>query len=226
MLAAITRPGAENITAVAAACKYLSTHVPEDGMVGDGSAVHALTYGLRGGPVQCFGCQSQETGHVVATCPHRAQGASVLGATLPYNWPIAPHQRPDTSAQDMAREMDVTRRFQEASAAERRMEASTQKLLLLCERVELVCDRIPGATAAERAAGALHTLSIPQVEAHEHKVMTGQDDVEEMARAMEAARRCEIVADTNQALNADWGKFRNPWEHARPHQVKRWGEGP
>ena len=106
------------------------------------------------------------------------------------------------------------------------MEASTQKLLLLCERVELVCDQIPGAAAAERAAGALHTLSLPQAEAQEHKVRTGQDDVEEMARAMEAARRCEIVADTTQALDADWGKFHNPWEHAWPDQVKRWGEGP
>jgi len=106
------------------------------------------------------------------------------------------------------------------------MEANTQKLLLLCERVELVSDRIPGAAAAERAAGALHTLSPPQAEAREQKVMTGQDNVEEMVRAMEAARRCEIVADTTQALDADWGKFHNPWEHARPHQVKRWGEGP
>jgi len=33
-----------------------------------------------------------------------------------------------------------------------------------------------------------------------------------MARAMETARRCEIVADNTQALNADWGKFHNPWE--------------
>jgi len=57
----------------------------------------------------------------------------------------------------MARKMDVTRRFEEASAAERCMEASTQKLLLLCERVELVCARIPGAAAAERAARAVHT---------------------------------------------------------------------
>jgi len=42
---------------------------------------------------------------------------------------------------------------------------------------------------------------------------------------MEAARRCGIVADDTQALDADWGKFHNPWEHARPRQVKRWGEG-
>jgi len=47
-----------------------------------------------------------------------------------------------------------------------------------------------------------------------------------VAHAMEAARRCEIVEDDTQALDADWGKFHNPWEHARPHQVKRWGEGP
>ena len=64
------------------------------------------------------------------------------------------------------------------------------------------------------------------VDASEHQVMTGHDDVAKMARAMEAARRCEIVADTTQVLDADWGKIHNPWEHARPHQVKRWGEGP
>ena len=55
--------------------------------------------------------------------------------------------------------------------------------------------------------------------------MAGHDDVAEMVRAMEAARCCEIVADTTQALNADWGKIHNPWEHARPRQVKHWGEG-
>ena len=55
--------------------------------------------------------------------------------------------------------------------------------------------------------------------------MTRQDDVEEMARAMEAARCCEIVADAIPALDADWDKFYNPWEHTRPHQVKRWGAG-
>jgi len=163
-------PGAENITPIVAAGEYLSTHVPEDGPVGDGDAVHALTRGQRGGPIQCFGCQ--ETGHVVANCPHRAQGASALGATLPYNRPSAPHQPSDTSAQDVARETVGTRRFQEASAAERCMEASTQKLLLLCERVELVCDWIPAAAAEERAAGALHALVFLQGEARGHKVMT------------------------------------------------------
>ena len=65
-----------------------------------------------------------------------------------------------------------------------------------------------------------------QVEARGHKVMSRQDDVEEMARAMEAVRRCKIVADDTQALDADWGNFHNPWEHAHPHQVKRWGTGP
>jgi len=105
------------------------------------------------------------------------------------------------------------------------MEASTQKLLLLCERVELVCDRIPAAAAAERAARPLHTLSLPQGEAHVHKFMTGQDDIEMMARTMEAACRCEIVADTTQTLDTDWGMFHNPWEHAQPHQVKCKGEG-
>ena len=195
------------------------THVPEDGPVGGGGAVHALTRGRRGGPIQCFGCQ--ETGHFVVNCPHRAQGASALGATLPYNRPSAPHQRSNTSAQDVARETDATRRFQEALAAERRMETSTQKLRLMCERVELVCDRIPAAAAEERAAGALHTLLFPRG----HKVMTRQDDVEEMARAMEAARHCEIVADDTQVLDTDWGKLHNPWEHAQPHQVKCKGEG-
>jgi len=125
----------------------------------------------------------------------------------------------------MAREMEVTRRLQEASLAERRVEASTQKFLQLCECVELACDQIPGAAAAERTAGALHTLSLPHGEARGHKTMTRQDDVEEMAHAMEASRCCEIVADDTPALDADWGKFHNPWENARPRQVNRWGEG-
>ena len=44
---------------------------------------------------------------------------------------------------------------------------------------------------------------------------------------MEAARRCEKVADDTPALDAEWAKFHNPWENAiaRPRQVKRWGEG-
>jgi len=41
----MTRLGAERITMVAAAGKYLSTHVPEDWPVGDGNAIHALTRG-------------------------------------------------------------------------------------------------------------------------------------------------------------------------------------
>jgi len=104
VLVAMTRPGAEQITTVAAAGEYLSTHVPEDGLVGEGGAVHALTRGRRG-PVQCFGCQ--ESGHVIANCAHRAQGTSAPGATLTYNQPSVPHQRTDDSAQDMARAMDV-----------------------------------------------------------------------------------------------------------------------
>jgi len=55
--------------------------------------------------------------------------------------------------------------------------------------------------------------------------MTHQDNIEEIAYAMEATRRCEISADDTLALDADWGKFHNPWENARPHHVKRWGEG-
>jgi len=102
VLEAMTRPGAESITMIVAAGEYLSTHVPEDGTVGEGGVVHALPRGRRGGHIQCFGCQ--ETGHVVANCPHRAQGASALGATLPYNRPSAPHQRSDTIAQDVTRE--------------------------------------------------------------------------------------------------------------------------
>jgi len=54
---------------------------------------------------------------------------------------------------------------------------------------------------------------------------SGRGDAAEMARAMRAARRCEIVSNTTQALNTDWGKMHNPWEHAQPRQVKRWGEG-
>jgi hypothetical protein len=128
VLAAMTRPGAEQITTVAAAGEYLSTHVPEDGPVGEDGAVHALTRGRRG-PVQCFGCQ--ESGHVIDNCPHRAQGTSTLGATLTYNQPSPPHQRTDASAQNMAHAMDVTRRLEEASAAECFADASTQRLLLL-----------------------------------------------------------------------------------------------
>jgi hypothetical protein len=39
----MTQRGAENITMIIAAGEYLSTHVPEDGPVEDGGAVHALT---------------------------------------------------------------------------------------------------------------------------------------------------------------------------------------
>ena len=53
--------------------------------------------------------------------------------------------------------------------------------------------------------------------------MTEHDDI---AHAMEAAHRCEIIPDTTQALDADWDKIHNPWQHAQPHQVKRWGDGP
>ena len=56
-----------------------------------------------------------------------------------------------------------------------------------------------------------------------HAQAAGHDDAAEMALAMEAAHRCEIVADTTQVLNANLGKIHNPWEH--PRQVKRWGEG-
>jgi len=104
VLAAMTRPGAEHIITVAAAGEYLSTHVSEDGLLGDGGAVHALTRGRRG-PVQCFGCQ--ESGHVIANCAHRAQGTSAPGATLTYNRPSVPHQHTDASVHDMAHAMDV-----------------------------------------------------------------------------------------------------------------------
>jgi len=88
VLVAMTRPGAEQITTVAAAGEYWSTHVPEDGLVGEGGAVHALTHGRRG-PVQCFSCQ--DSGHVIDNCPHHAQGESAPGAMLTYNRPSAPH---------------------------------------------------------------------------------------------------------------------------------------
>jgi len=38
----MTQLGAEQITTVAAAVECLSTHVPEDGLVGDGCAIHTL----------------------------------------------------------------------------------------------------------------------------------------------------------------------------------------
>jgi len=37
--------------------------------------------------------------------------------------------------------------------------------------------------------------------------MTVHDDEAEMARAMETACCCKIVADTAQVLDADWGKI-------------------
>ena len=82
VLAALTRPGAEQIPTVAAAGDYLSTHMPEESPPGDSGALHALRGGLRG-PVQCYGCQ--ELGHVITNCPHRAEGAGAQGATLTYN---------------------------------------------------------------------------------------------------------------------------------------------
>jgi len=85
--------------------------------------------------VTCYGCQ--ELGHVIANCPHRAEGTSAPGATLTYNRPSAVHQRTDTSAQDMARAVEVTRRLEEVAAVEQRVDISTQKLLLLCNRVDL-----------------------------------------------------------------------------------------
>ena len=104
VLVALTRPRAEQITTVAAAGDYLSTHMPEEGPPGDSGALHALRGRWRG-PVQCYGCQ--ELGHVITNCPHRAEGAGAQGATLTYNRPSAPHQRTDTSAQEMARAIDV-----------------------------------------------------------------------------------------------------------------------
>jgi len=37
---------------------------------------------------------------------------------------------------------------------------------------------------------------------------------------MDAARCCEIVADDTTALDANWGKFHNPWENAQPLGAK------
>ena len=48
--------------------------------------------------------------------------------------------------------------------------------------------------------------------------MTRQDDVEEMAHTMEAACCCEIVLHDTLVIDADWGKFHNPWENARPRR--------
>ena len=168
VLVAMTRPGAEQITTAAAAGAYLSTQMPEDGLVGDSDAVHDLTRG-RTGPISCFGCQ--EPDHVTANCPHLAEGTSAPEATLTYNRPSAQPQRTDTSAQEMARAMDVNRRLEEASAAECRVEASTQRHLLLCDRVDLACVHAPGEAAAGRSADAVHSLLLPPVSPREHKVM-------------------------------------------------------
>jgi len=106
VLAAMTQLGEEQITTVTDAGEYLSAHVPEDGPVGDGGALHALTHGWRGGPVQCAGCQ--KPGHIIGNYPHKAQGTSAPGATLTYNWSNTPHQRTDTCAQDRTRSFLVT----------------------------------------------------------------------------------------------------------------------
>jgi len=64
-----------------------------------------------------------------------------------------------------------------------------------------------------------------EMQAVGHAQGAGNDNVTEMARTMDVARQCEIVADNTQVLNADWGKIHNPWENVQPHQVKRWREG-
>ena len=58
-----------------------------------------------------------------------------------------------------------------------------------------------------------------------HAQTVGNQNVTEMEHAMDAAERCEILADNTQALNADWDKIHNPFENVWPHYVKRWGEG-
>jgi len=201
---------------------YLCTHMPEDGLVGDSGSVHALMRGLRG-PMLCFGCQ--EPGHVITNCPHLAEITSTPGATLTYNRPSAHPQRTNASAQEMAHAMDANQRLEEASAAEHHVDINTQRLLLLSDHVDFACAHAPREAAAGRSAGAVYTVLLPPVSPRKHKVMSGHDDVTEMAGAMEVARRCGIVADATQALNANWGKIHNPWEHAWPHQFKRWGEG-
>ena len=120
----------------------------------------------------------------------------------------------------MVREMEVTQRLQEASLTECRVEATTQKLVQLCERVKFACNLVPKTAVAKRTAGALHTLLLPHGETRGHKIMTRQDNVEEMAHAMKAARRCTIVVDDTPALDVNWGKFHNPWENALPHGAK------
>jgi len=150
--------------------------------------------------------------------------------------------------------MEANQCLEEASAAERRLDASTKNLLLLCDCVDLACAHAPGlrAATAGSSAGAVHTLSLSPVSPREHKILGWQPDglaeqwvhpamykvvietravghaqvadhvdAAEMARGMDAACQCEILADTSPALNADWGKLHNPWENARPHQVKR-----
>jgi len=168
VLAAMTRPGAEQLTTVAAAVDYLSTHMLEEGLSGDSGAVHALTRSQRG-PVNCYGCQ--ELGHVVANCPHCAEGTSAPGATLTYNRPSVLHQRTNTSTPKMARTVDVNQRLEEASAAERRVDASTQRLLLLCDRVDWACAHAHGEAAAGSSAGAVHTVLLPPVPPREHKCL-------------------------------------------------------
>ena len=76
----------------------------------------------------------------------------------------------------MAHAIDVNRRLGEASAAERRVEASTKKLLLLSDRVDLVCGHAPGEAATGSSARVVHTLSLPPVSPREHKCLGWQMD--------------------------------------------------
>jgi len=122
---------------------------------------------------QCYGCQ--ELSHVISNCPHCAEGTSASGATLIDNRLSVVLQRTDTSAQDMARTMEVNRRLEGAYATEKQVDSSTNNLLLLCDGADLVFTA-PGAAAAGSSAGAVDTLSLPHVSPGEHKMLGWQQD--------------------------------------------------
>jgi len=67
------------------------------------------------------------------------------------------------------------------------------------------CIHAPREAAAVRSAGAVHTLSLAPVSPREHKVIAGHDNVADMARGLEAARRCEIVANTTRLTKSSAG---------------------
>jgi len=107
VLAAMTRSGAALIITVAAVGNYLSIHMLEESQAGESCAVHTLTRSARAVGLIWL----QELVHVITNCLHHAEGTSAPGATLADNQPSAAHQCTNTSAQDVARAMEVSQQL-------------------------------------------------------------------------------------------------------------------